>query len=52
LSLDVSRSVTHTKQTMITNDQARMMQHGSQHMLGRRLRLRLRVVGLRLRSAA
>jgi hypothetical protein len=51
-SLDASRSMTHTKRTMITNDQARTMQHGSQHTLGRRLRLRLRVVALRLRSVA
>jgi hypothetical protein len=42
----------HIKRTMITNDQARTMQRGSQHGHGRRLLLRLRVVGLRLRSVA
>jgi hypothetical protein len=44
--------VTHIKQTMTTNDQARMMQQGSQRMLSRRLLPRLRVVGLRLRGVA
>jgi hypothetical protein len=50
--------MTHIKRTMITNDQARTMQHGSQHTLGRRLRLRLRLrlslrtAALRLRSMA
>jgi hypothetical protein len=51
-SLDALLSMTHIKRTMITHDQARTLRRGSQLMLGRRLRLRLRVVALRLRGAA
>jgi len=42
----------HINRTMITNDQARSMQQGSQRTRGRRLLPRLRVIGLRLLAAA
>jgi hypothetical protein len=50
--LDDLLAMTHKKQTMVTNDQARSMQQGSQRTRGGRLLRRLRVTGLRLRSVA